>query len=401
MSDMQVAIIGAGPYGLSAAAHLRTAGIETRIFGDPMSFWRSMPAGMLLRSNWTGTSIAGYRGPHSLDAFQEETGARFRTPVPLERFVEYGHWVQRRVAPDVDRRMVERVEADDRGFTLTVGGETIHAPRVVVACGIADFSWRPPEFAGLPSDLVSHTGEHDDLAVFAGQRVWVVGGGQSALEGAALIHESGGEPEVIARADHINWLHGGRYHRLLGRATPLFYAPTDVGPLGLSRIVGAPELFRRLPRSLQDPLARRSIRPAGAAWLRPRLEDVRIHTGEQIVAAEPAGGKLRVRLRGGGTAEIDHLLLGTGYRVDISRYPFLAPKLAGAIRQTGGYPLLRAGFESSVPGLHFLGAPAAYSFGPLMRFISGSWFASASLVRAVRGHRGRSGAASSASTVQA
>jgi hypothetical protein len=257
---------------------------------------------------------------------------------------------------------------------------------VVVAGGIAPFVHRPVSCAGLPAELVSHTSEHRDLGELSGRRVLVVGGGQSALESAALLHESGASVEVAVRSDHINWLHVGKYHRRLGRAVPLFYAPTDVGPLGLSRLVAAPHLFRRLPRRVQDPLANRSIRPAGAAWLVPRLRDVPVRLGMGLRSVErtPAGA-VRVELTGGEHRVVDHVLLGTGYRVDVTRYPFLAPGLVRSLRIVGGYPVLGRGLESSVPGLHFLGAPAAHSFGPIMRFVSGSWFASRSLVGAVTG----------------
>ena len=69
MHETQTVIIGAGPHGLAAAAHLGRAGVETTVFGDPMCFWRTMPKGMLLRSNWTATSIAEYDGPLSLDSY--------------------------------------------------------------------------------------------------------------------------------------------------------------------------------------------------------------------------------------------------------------------------------------------------------------------------------------------
>jgi FAD-dependent urate hydroxylase len=398
VTDINVAIIGAGPYGLAAAAHLRRAGVEVRIFGEPMSFWQNnMPAGLLLRSNWTATCIAEYEGELSLDSFCAATGTSFDPPVPLDRFIDYGMWVQRQVAPDVDQRLVKTLETGPGGFRLILAdGTAISASRVLVAAGIALFANRPAMAAGLPSELASHTGDHRDFLRFRGARVLVVGGGQSALECAALLHESGARAEVAVRQDHIIWLHGGKYQRMLGRYAGLVYAPTDVGPMGLSRLVAGPDLFRRLPRRAQNPLAYRSIRPAGAAWLPPRLREVPIRLGRTVVSATPREGQLHVAFADGDSQTVDHLLFGTGYQVDITRYSFLTAGTTGQIRRAGGYPLLGSGMESSVPGLHFLGAPAAWSFGPIVRFVSGGWYTSRALVRAIAGPsrlRAASGAA--------
>lgn len=390
MDETAVAVLGAGPHGLAAAAALRRAGVEVRVFGDPMSFWRTMPAGMMLRSNWTATCIAEYDGPLSLDSYLAETGVEVPRPVPLDDFIAYGTWVQAKVAPDVDRRWIDRVTVGDDGFVLELADESrIRAGRLVVAAGIADFVNRPDVAAGLPRHLASHTADHSDLAKFAGQEVLVVGGGQSALESAALLHEAGADVDVVARADKLNWLHGGVWHRRLGRLTPLFYAPTDVGPLGISRIVAAPGLFTSLPRAVQEPMAYRAIRPAGAAWLIPRLAEVPIRVGVSVTKATQRGSRVEVELSDGDRREVDHLMFGTGYKVEISRYPFLDPALAARVRTLDGYPLLRHGMESSVPGLHFLGAPAARSFGPLMRFVAGGWYGAESLTRAVRGRHSR------------
>jgi hypothetical protein len=394
MDETAVAVLGAGPHGLAAAAHLRRAGEEVRIFGDPMSFWRTMPAGMLLRSNWTATCIAEYDGPLALDSYLAETGAKVTKPVPLDDFIAYGTWVQSKVAPDVDRRWVKRAAKDGDGFVLTLGDESqIRARRLVVAAGIADFVNRPEVASGLPRELASHTADHDDLSVFKNQEVLMVGGGQSALESAALMSESGADVEVVARAEKLNWLHGGKYHRLLGpRLVPLVYAPTDVGPMGISKIVARPGLFTSLPRAIQEPMAYRAIRPAGAAWLIPRLADVPIGTGVHVTSAKAVGDRVHVELSDGSAREVDHLMFGTGYKVDIQRYPFLDPALALQVRTLDGYPLMKPGMESSVPGLHFLGAPGAKSFGPLMRFVAGGWYGAESLTRLVRNSRRKTAA---------
>lgn len=382
MDNTDVVVIGAGPHGLAAAARLRRAGIEHHVIGDPMSFWRTMPLGMLLRSNWTATSIAEYDGPLSLESYRDQSGRDLHLPIPLDVFLDYGTWVQHTVLPTVDTRRVRVVDRSTDGFTVHLeDASTLRARRVVVAAGIADFVHLPEVARDLPLDLVSHTSHHRDLSRFRGRSVVVVGLGQSALESAALLHEAGAVVEVVGRRSAITWLHGGKYHRKLGRLVPLVYAPTDVGPMGLSRVVAAPHLFRRLPRAVQDPLAYRAIRPAAAAWLGPRLEPLPITTGRSVTALAPAGDGVRVHLDDGTSRHADHVLFGTGYRVDVRRYPFLGRELTSAVRRAGGYPLLSGAMESSVPGLHFLGAPAAWSFGPTMRFVAGGWFGSETLVR--------------------
>lgn len=385
-------IIGAGPYGLSAASHLRTiSGLEVRVFGEPMSFWdRNMPVGMFLRSNWTATTIADPNRSLTLDAYQASSRNHLSAPVPLDRFVEYGLWFQRQAVPDLDRRKIVRVEGVSQGFRLILeDGESLHSRRVIIAAGIGSFVWRPPEFRSLPPCLASHTSEHRDLGQFAGKRVLAVGGGQSALESAALLHEGGAEVEVIARTRRINWLQGRAsrtLHHKLGTLTRrLLYAPTDVGPAGISQLMARPDLLRRLPRGLQDRLRIRSVRPAGARWLMERLKDVPIRLGSSVTACSSVGERVKVRLNDGSERIVDHILLGTGYRVDVSKYEFLGPELLNSIRQFNGYPCLGEGLETSLPGLHILGAPAAWSFGPLMQFVSGTHYASLALTGHIAG----------------
>ena len=164
----------------------------------------------------------------------------------------------------------------------------------------------------------------------------------------------------------------------------------DVGPAGISRLVATPHLFRRFPRGFQERTAYRAIRPAGAGWLRPRLEGVQITLGGKVISAEVAGSQLRLRLNDGTERLVDHALLATGFRVDISRYPFLSQSLVKQLKTMNGYPVLKRGLQSSVPGLHFLGKPAAWSFGPLLGFVSGAEFASNELVRSITRNNGNS-----------
>lgn len=387
MTTCDIAIVGAGPYGLSAAAHLEAAnGVKVRVFGEPMSFWEQhMPRGMFLRSPLVATNLSDPKKILTLGEFASAENAVISEPLPLAQFINYGRWFQRATASDLDPREVTCVEASAAGFHLTLAdGEKMRSRRVVVATGIAPFAHRLPQFEGISRDLASHSCDHQCLRKFAGKRVVVVGGGQSALESAALLHEAGAEVSVFIKDSIVHFLrqHPWAHDGFLGR---LLYASADVGPAGLSQLVAQPALFRRIPRQTQNRLATRSIRPAGAAWLKPRLQNVSVLTSHAVESAVPIdnGRTLRIRLNGGTERQVDHVLQATGYRVDISKYPFLDRLLLGQIRRVDGFPVLNRGFESSVPGLHFLGAPAAWSFGPLLRFVAGVEFASRSLVRRI------------------
>jgi thioredoxin reductase len=391
----QVAIIGAGPYGLATAAHLRAAKIETCVFGEPMEFWQNqMPEGMLLRSSWGACHIADPHCTSTLDNYSAAQGVPVPRPVPLDRFIDYGRWFQKRIVPDVDRRRVVGVEMIGRGFRLDLNdGDSVRVQRVIVATGISLFARRPPQFSGLPLTLASHTSEHRNLKRFAGQRMVVIGAGQSALETAALLHEIGAaEVEILARQPKVHWL-DQKLRWLKSEANPirpLLYPRTDVGPPGLNLIVATPELFKRLPRPLQEKIAYRSIRPAGTGWLVPRVRGVRITTGVAVNSARAIGECLSLDLSDGSNRTLDHVMLATGYQVDVSRYEFLSTGLLKQLRVSDGYPVLDAGFESSLPGLHFVGAPAARSFGPLCRFVSGTQFTTRTLTRSLLASNGNS-----------
>ena len=90
-----------------------------------------------------------------------------------------------------------------------------------------------------------------------------------------------------------------------------------------------------------------------------------------------------LRLDDGSVREYDLVLLATGYQVDVARYPFFARALLDRISSVRGYPVLTRHFETSSPGLHIVGAPAAWTFGPLMRFVAGSDFASRRVAAAI------------------
>ena len=373
-----VAILGAGPYGLSAAAHLKSIkGLDVRTFGSPMSFWaEQMPVGMLLRSAYSASHLSAPSAALSLKEYEATSGAALNKPVPLHDFIRYGLWFQQQAVPDLDSRRIVCIDQSADEFKLLLEDETeLRARRVVVAGGIGPFAYVPPQFRGLPQSLVTHSSLLQDPRAFSQKTVVVVGAGQSALESAVLLREAGADVEVFTRNSKlrfIGWSH--RVHKL-GPAARILYAPTDVGPAGISKLVAAPRLYRTLlPRYLQNALRDFCRRPAGAHWLRPRLQTVGVATGRVVSSATISGDQVRLKLDDGGERLCDHVLLGTGYRVDVSNYSFLSRSMEPAIRRVNGFPILNFDFESSIPNLYFIGAPSAWSFGPLMFFVAGADF---------------------------
>jgi len=384
-------VIGAGPNGLAALAHLRHAGIDARCFGEPLEAWsRQMPEGMLLRSRRRSSHISDPDQALTIDDYERDAGTTVRDPsLTREEFIDYGRWFAQRVTPEVDRRRVGLVSRRGEGFRVTLqDGEEVAASRVIVAAGLGPFQYRPEPFHTLDPWACSHAYDHASLAGFAGRRIAVVGGGQSALESAALLHEHGAEVEVLCRSDSIFWLRDDSIAITRRRgALTIPLPPTDVGGRASGWLAAAPDAFRRLPERVKPTVAFRCIRPAGAGWLRARLQDVPIAYGCQIAAARAADGEVSLTSADGHTRTVDHVLLGTGYRIDVRRYPFLPPELAAELRLIDGYPALGAGLESSVAGLHFLGAPAALSCGPIMRFVVGTWYSAPAVARRAAGRR--------------
>lgn len=382
-----VAIVGAGPYGLAAKAALRSSDLDVRLFGLPMSFWRErMPEGMLIRSPWVATSFADPASGLTLDDYERSLGETLPRRLPVERFIDYGHWFQRRTSPEIDERRVDRVSHRSPGFELRLAdGDLVHARRVVVAAGIERFAALPVGFDHLPPELAMHTTQLTTPRDLASSRVIVIGGGQSALESAALLHEAGAQVHVLVRAQRVNWLLRSQRLHGMGPLTQLLYAPSDIGPAGLSRLLTFPDAFAQIPRPTRARLDRRAIRPAGSGWLVPRLSEVSIETGVHVVSVRPERSGVSLELSSGQRRGADRIVLGTGFRVDLRRYPFLAPELIRGVRSVDGYPVLNRGFESSIPGLYFLGAIAAGTFGPLLRFVAGAEFAAPRVARHLAG----------------
>jgi FAD-dependent urate hydroxylase len=399
-----VAIVGAGPYGLSVAAHLRRSGLSVRQFGLPMHLWRAnMPRGMFLKSQGFASNLSDPQGKLTLGAFCRVTGrpyADYGLPVPLDTFVAYGQWFQAAADLDVEEVLVTGVSPAGDGYELTLtGGETLRARQVVVAVGVEHFAHRPRQLDGLPAGVCTHSSAHTDLAAFAGQRVVVVGAGQSALESAALLHEHGAQVQIVMREDKVAW-NGAP----LRPERPLLQRLREP-EAGLGSGWGTwfystqPGAFRHLPQGTRVTRARTALGPAGASWLRGRVEgEFPVLTGHALDWAQAGPEGVRLGLtRGtgvGGTGArtevaADHVIAATGYRPDLSRLTFLDEELRSRLRTVAGTPVVDGDYETSAPGLFVAGPGVAPTFGPVMRFVYGADHAARTVGRQLAGTASR------------
>lgn len=392
---VDVAIVGAGPFGLSLAAHLRAANVPHRVFGRPMELWRShMPAGMYLKSQGFASNLSSPRPGHTLADFCRATGRPYTSyglPVALDTFLAYGEWFQQSQVPHLENVLVSEVTPDDAGYALTLADDTnLWARRVVVAVGVQHFANVPDALTHLPPELHSHASEHTDLSRFAGREVVVLGAGQSALESAALLHETGASVRVVARCSKLQW-----NGEPLAQERPVWrrLREPEAG-LGSGWATwfysNRPDLFRHLPALERARRARTALGPAGSAWLRPRVENVvPVHLGHIVVGAQAVRGRVRLSIRtlDGDALEMlpEHVISATGYRPDLRHLTFLDQRLRSRLRTIGGSPQVGRTFCSSAPGLHFVGPAVAPTFGPVMRFVYGTEFASRVLGRHLSG----------------
>ena len=389
MTNSQVAIIGAGPFGLSVSAHLSALGIDHVIAGRPMSTWRShMPDGMLMKSEPYASTIASPDGTYDVAAYCTSHGLAYVDrlgPVTRERFLDYADWYTEKLVPGIREDTVTELAPADGEFRLTFAhGAPVTVRQVVVATGVLPYRHLPSELAGLPSDLVSHSADHGNLDKFRGQRVAVIGAGQSALETAALLNEGGADVQVVARTPNLGWnVANPEYLSALGR---IRRPPTQLCEGWRCAFWNTPRAFRLLPEGYRITKAPTVLGPSGSWWLRDRVEGVvDVLTGHTVREAAAVTGGVRLTLDGPRQSVLDaeHVIAGTGFRVDIARLPFLPERLRSAITTLNGYVVVSRMGETSVPGLYFTGAPTLLSIGPSSRFIAGTHTLSSVLAKSV------------------
>lgn len=385
----QVAIIGAGPYGLSIAAHLRGRGIRFRIFGRAMDSWAChMPKGMLLKSEGFASTLHDPQNRHTLKWFCEQTGlpyADMGLPIPLETMVAYGRSFQQELVPNLEERVVSAVDQAPNGFVLQLdNGEQVGVQQVIVATGFRYFQYVPPGLEKLPAECLSHSSQLHDLSHFQGRDVIVVGAGSSALDLAASLHEVGAEVRLLVRGSTVAFNLPPRPKTRWGRIR----SPLSGLGWGWRHYVysNAPNLFRRLPREMRQHIVKTSLGPAGGWHIRERVEGrVPMLLGCTLKDAKVRDGRvhLQVRDQSGATTELvtDHVIAATGYRVDVRRLDFLEEGIRSRVQVEEYAPVLSRNFESSVPGLYFVGLTSASCFGPVMRFVCGARYTATRLAK--------------------
>ena len=386
-SATDVAIVGSGPYGLSLASHLTRHGVRHRIFGRPMDTWLHMYPGMGLKSPDFGTNIYAPEPGYRFVEYCRSNGGSLTEPVPIALFAKYGIWAQQHLVPELEAHEAVHVSLTDAGFRVELAtGERLLAQRVVMATGLTHWRRIPAVFDGIPAGLVSHTSDRSDLSALASKDVTVIGAGQSALEAATLLAEQGSDVRLLVRG-------GGAYFAgppviprpLVDR---LKYPRSVLGPgrlnFALQKVPPGPHFLLNDQRRIK--LTRTHLGPWGAWWLRERFDGkVPVHAHSEVAGATVSGARVKLQVRGPGRSawevETDHVVCGTGYEVDLDRHPVLDQTLAASIARLVRAPRLSWRFESSVPGLYFVGAASAFSFGPLMRFVAGAAYTAPTLAR--------------------
>jgi thioredoxin reductase len=382
-----VAVIGAGPYGLSAAAHLRGKNVPHRVFGVPMLMWRQhMPEGMVLKSDAFASNLSAPGNEFPLERFYSENQQPY-TPVgqrtPLDTLIAYGLEFQRRHVGRVEESQVVSVSRNGSRFQIDLDtGEQFQADKVVVASGLMAFQNCPISLSNLPTETWSHVSAHRDLSPFADKRVIVIGGGQSALETSALLREKGADVTIVTRRP-VYWYDPANEAVKTDPWSRLRRPNFGLGPGWRTWFWSeAPAAFGYLSPKIRLAKAYTTFGPAGSGWLKHRVDGlIPIHTGT-IRGVHARADEVHLSVHEGErTTQLaaDHVIAATGYAPNIRRLSFLEPilpaiKCFDGGQREGGLPVLDRAFQSSVPGLHFVGAISATTFGPSMRFIYGTRF---------------------------
>ena len=383
-SFVDVAIIGAGPNGLSLAAQLSALGVDFRIFGKPMDLWRDhMPPGMRLKSDGASSDLVDASDELTLKNYCAENGLPHhdsKLPIPLATFTAYGMEFQKRFVPQLEQKFLTALNETAQGFSLRFDdGEIVSARRVVLAIGVQHFKYTPDFLKDLPEEYVTHSSRYGAIEQFRGKEVTVMGAGASAIDLAGLLKDIGADAKMMTRRPTIEFHAPPGPRSFLNRLR----APnTGMGAGWQLRVFqDEPRVFHALPEKMRLHKARTMLGPSAGWFMKDSIEGrVPILTGTIPTRVEVKNGKVHVQAKtlAGGDTEIvtSHLVAATGYKVDLRKLPFLNADVLGRIKSVENTPVLSTQFETSIPGLHMVGFAALNNFGPLVRFVLGARYQS-------------------------
>jgi len=375
---VDVAVVGAGPFGLSVAAHL--ADRPVRVFGEPMQTWRTrMPPDMRLRSDWEETSLSAPADRGSIDVWAEAVGEPREEPIPLQKFLRYSDWFRSTFVPEVDPSDVAHLDRAAGVLRVTTAaGDEVDASSAVIAVGVTPFPHAPPPFDAAMGDRIGFAIDRRDYSTYSGGRVVVVGGGQGGLEAAALARRAGAEVELVVRSrlrwftDREPYTPRGPLRRRLYRAA---YPVVGYGPPPLNRLAIHPDAFAALPVRARRRVAARILRAGGSPWVRGEVDGrVAVTEGVAVERVDRQGESIRLALSDGSVRDADAVVVSAGFRFGLDRLAFLSPTVRAAVKVRDGWPVLDRYFRSSDPELMLVGFAAERRFGPIARFVSGSRF---------------------------
>ncbi|WP_011298631.1 NAD(P)-binding domain-containing protein [Cupriavidus necator] len=392
ISSTDTVIVGAGPYGLSTSTYLTEAGVPHQILGHPMHAWKNFtPPGMLLRSEAFASNLYAPWAGYTVEDYCRHNRMEYK-PVglhlPVETFVDYGQWFQSELVGHIRPVEVADLCRKDGYFRLGLSdGSTLVARRVVLSLGLKSFGQAPSALRTVPKPYVLHSGDFGDLMWSKGKEIIIVGGGQSAIGLAALMSEVGARVRLLVRGDAVNWSReprtsSGLVSRLLRARVGLGRGWDSNRPwlLAMSYLLSEyPATFHKLSLAQRQRILETSWGPSGAWWLRNRVEGkLEISTQTEVRSAEVRNGRIVIEVDSANRTSAlsaDHVVLATGFKVDMARHPFMSSEILSSLSLIDGSPSLTSNFETSVRDLYVLGPAAAMSFGPALRFIYGARYA--------------------------
>ena len=296
-----VTIVGAGPFGLSVAAHLRRLGVEYRIIGSPMESWKSnMPKGMLLKSAGFASNLSDPEQAFTLKQFCIEYGSPYANldfPIPLETFSAYGLAFQKRFVPDVEHEELVSLIPVPEGFDLRMkSGQSFKTRKVVIATGLTYFRYIPELLSHLPSDKLSHAADIHDLQRFQGAaRRGTRKRSIRNRHSGALERSAGKRSAYLAQAGHhLQWPVGRLKLPVLRR---LVHPVSGIGPGWKHRLFAdLPWLFRYFPEYYRLRMAETFPSASGGEPMKERAATVPLLLGCSLQEARVSKHGVQIKL---------------------------------------------------------------------------------------------------------